>query len=457
MAPQLQNGIIGPTQLTPEEEEKRRLLEEIRRVQAAAAVEGRPTLAPEVISESDESISRLRDRRRERAAMPGDPSMGGIPGVPPTGRGGMEGGIPGMPVDPRMGGMGGMPVGRDPMLRERMEVESELRRLRQPVEPTKGWEMIGDVLLGLGSRHRDAFLLQNQREAKRQKALDLMKERQGDLRQQQADLRQARIDEQAKRQSAATTKELLARAERQRAETIKLRRPEPVTKEYEIQTVDRPDGKYLVKVDQDTGEIVFETKLGPGESGSQFKVVGNRVFNVNTEKFIEPDSDLGADTGPPKEEYVGRLTDLSIKTIDDLLPLVNEWSTGWGSLLQYLPETEADYLEQQMDALHAQIAYGELVRMRDASKTGGALGQVSDFEGKQLAKILGAISTSFEPSKVRSQLIEIRRILQTWKDAQIAYSEDPPPRITPDGIEYRYDKKTGKWFKHGEVDLPKGP
>ena len=193
-------------QLTPEEEEKRRLLEEIRRVQAAAAVEGRPTLAPEVISEADELISRLRERRQERAAMPGDPSMGGIPGVPPAGRGAMGGGIPGMPVDPRMGGMGGMggmPAGRDPILRERMEVESELRRLRQPVEPTKGWEMIGDTLLGLGSRHRDAFLVQNQREAKRQKALDLMKERQGDLRQQQADLRQARIDEQARRQSEA--------------------------------------------------------------------------------------------------------------------------------------------------------------------------------------------------------------------------------------------------------------
>jgi hypothetical protein len=71
--------------------------------------------------------------------------------------------------------------------------------------------------------------------------------------------------------------------------------------------------------------------------------------------------------------------------------------------------------------LKGNIIPAALTAMREASKTGGALGQVSDREGAWLSSSLGALSMSQSPDQVVSQLKQIDAHLKTWQDAVKQY------------------------------------
>jgi hypothetical protein len=73
--------------------------------------------------------------------------------------------------------------------------------------------------------------------------------------------------------------------------------------------------------------------------------------------------------------------------------------------------------EAQLDFLKGNIIPAALTAMREASKTGGALGQVSDREGAWLAASLGALSMKQSPDQVVSQLKQIDASLSRWQTA----------------------------------------
>ena len=73
--------------------------------------------------------------------------------------------------------------------------------------------------------------------------------------------------------------------------------------------------------------------------------------------------------------------------------------------------------EAQIDFLKGNIIPAALTAMREASKTGGALGQVSDREGAWLAASLGAISMRQSPEAVIQQLRDIDASLSRWQTA----------------------------------------
>lgn len=71
----------------------------------------------------------------------------------------------------------------------------------------------------------------------------------------------------------------------------------------------------------------------------------------------------------------------------------------------------------ELDTLKSSIAFGELTAMREASKTGGALGQVSDREGKLLESALGALEMSQSPENFQKQLAKIKASIQRWQNS----------------------------------------
>jgi hypothetical protein len=71
----------------------------------------------------------------------------------------------------------------------------------------------------------------------------------------------------------------------------------------------------------------------------------------------------------------------------------------------------------QLDSLKGNIIPAALAAMREASKTGGALGQVSDREGSWLAASLGALNMSQSPDQVINQLMQIDASLARWQQA----------------------------------------
>lgn len=105
------------------------------------------------------------------------------------------------------------------------------------------------------------------------------------------------------------------------------------------------------------------------------------------------------------------------ESIDALIGKVSRWTTGAGSLLANLPETDARNFAAELDTLKANIAFGELTAMREASKTGGALGAVSERELRLLESTLGALDTGQSPENLKAQLAKIRDSVDRWEQA----------------------------------------
>lgn len=83
----------------------------------------------------------------------------------------------------------------------------------------------------------------------------------------------------------------------------------------------------------------------------------------------------------------------------------------------YLRSNAYRDFKAQLETLKSNIAFGELTAMREASKTGGALGQVSDKENKLLENALGALDMTQSPDNFISQLDKIKTIINRWSEA----------------------------------------
>jgi len=92
--------------------------------------------------------------------------------------------------------------------------------------------------------------------------------------------------------------------------------------------------------------------------------------------------------------------------------------------------------QAQLDSLKGNIIPAALTAMREASKTGGALGQVSDREGAWLSASLGALDMAQSPTQVIEQLKQIDEHLALWEDAVSKYGGSTGGILrSPDGTQ----------------------
>ena len=92
----------------------------------------------------------------------------------------------------------------------------------------------------------------------------------------------------------------------------------------------------------------------------------------------------------------------------DLLP-----ATGFGAYLAGLPNTDAKSLSNKLRTIQANISFDKLQAMREASPTGGALGQVSTFELQNLMAVFGSLEQSQSNEELQYNL---RRLQQVYND-----------------------------------------
>jgi cell division protein FtsI/penicillin-binding protein 2 len=74
--------------------------------------------------------------------------------------------------------------------------------------------------------------------------------------------------------------------------------------------------------------------------------------------------------------------------------------------------------------LKSNIAQQELTAMREASKTGGALGNVSDKEGERLASSLGALDVTQSPEAFKKQLQIVKDNIYRWNAQALSIQND---------------------------------
>lgn len=180
----------------------------------------------------------------------------------------------------------------------------------------------------------------------------------------------------------------------------------------------------------------------------------------NVHHRVPRPGDRPHDKTPPKDNqpspYSAERNTRTVQSVNELIGKVNRWTTGAGSLLSGIPETDARNFAAELDTLKANIAFNELTEMREASKTGGALGQVSNVELGLLTSALGALDAGQSPENLKAQLGKIRDSIDRWQKARggggAPRSLEPmrPMKSHGDGgetggaVQFRFNPATGK-------------
>jgi hypothetical protein len=103
--------------------------------------------------------------------------------------------------------------------------------------------------------------------------------------------------------------------------------------------------------------------------------------------------------------------------LDRAISLVSGTTTGAvGEVARRLPivgpATSAGSLEGLLNTIRANVGFDTLLQMRLSSPTGGALGNVSDYEGKQLQAAIADLTQARDPEEVRRALERVKQVRQ---------------------------------------------
>lgn len=201
-------------------------------------------------------------------------------------------------------------------------------------------------------------------------------------------------------------------------------------------------------------------QFGMNYALDQFQVgLDERGISLDEAQFYADQAGEGG-MSPYQAERAQRV----VSTVDDLMSRVNNWTVGRGAALQ---ELGPDFLASgrfrdfraDLDELSANIAFNELTAMREASKTGGALGQVSERELALLQSALGGLRQDQTPEGFKNNLTQIKESIERWNNAMQQYGGGGGSGTisTPDGLQWRqlpdgsYEEVT---FSHGGGGTP---
>jgi len=139
----------------------------------------------------------------------------------------------------------------------------------------------------------------------------------------------------------------------------------------------------------------------------------------------------------------------TMATIDDTIKLINGSTAGFiGTKLSDVAGTPAYDLAQRLITIKANIGFDRLQAMREASPTGGALGQVAVQELQALQSVIGSLDQGQSPKELRNNLYKISKHYNNWKAAvdkayqqQYGGGESSVQETPNSGAIIRYDEQ----------------
>ena len=170
---------------------------------------------------------------------------------------------------------------------------------------------------------------------------------------------------------------------------------------------DSKDGKFI---SNKTGEAVEPSTLDPKDLDAAYQKnkeaytpaswalysaeMGNSGDPVKAGKKLESNDPMKAEAA--NRLYMTSESNRLLSQADELLARVPTDALGRTGQFVFgaLPMTEQGAVQDLVDTLKSNIAFDTLQQMRDMSKTGGALGQVSNIELNLLEKNIGALNPS---------------------------------------------------------------
>lgn len=108
----------------------------------------------------------------------------------------------------------------------------------------------------------------------------------------------------------------------------------------------------------------------------------------------------------------------TMQTVAEALRRTDATTAGaLGAAAQFIPGTDARWLQGALRTVKANIGFDELQAMREASPTGGALGQVAVQELESLQSTIASLDQGLSPQDLEANLKKVQMHYQRWLDA----------------------------------------
>jgi len=169
----------------------------------------------------------------------------------------------------------------------------------------------------------------------------------------------------------------------------------------------------------------LQASLKQSNTDVQRQLIQARIDALNDKKQDKADKQMAA------AETAVAGADRVIAKVDEALPLVSGLTTGLGSFTSYIPGTAGANLRSTLETIKANLGFDRLQQMRDASPTGGALGQVAVQELVALQSSLASLDMNQSPEKLKQNLDQIKFHYGRWREA--ATGKLPAEKQTPPG------------------------
>jgi hypothetical protein len=177
-------------------------------------------------------------------------------------------------------------------------------------------------------------------------------------------------------------------------------------------------------IEPGTGRIIAQMPFQPKEPRGPVSVSpGATLVDPETGKPIYSAPRAASAAGGGNDDSLASLYSSvrgsrAIETIDELLGDTGWTTTGPLGLAQsIMPGSPGFDYASKLESLGSQIAQQELAQMRDASKTGGAVGQVSNFEQRMFMNALAPIQQGQSPKAQREGLERAKASLMRYRQA----------------------------------------
>lgn len=136
------------------------------------------------------------------------------------------------------------------------------------------------------------------------------------------------------------------------------------------------------------------------------------------------------------------IIDNVMTTLDTAVKQTGTFTAGsLGTPLSFLPGTAAKDLSANLETIKANLGFDRLQQMRDASPTGGALGQVAIQELVALQSTVASLDIQQSPSQLRKNLNKVKGHYEKWRSTVKKAMEENAQTIG----ETRTPPATGGW------------
>lgn len=166
-----------------------------------------------------------------------------------------------------------------------------------------------------------------------------------------------------------------------------------------------------------------------------------------------------------KERETLQTVDNTLAKLDQILGgggkegMVNQGTAGLiGKVSSFIPQTPAYNLEKKIDSVKAALGFDTLQAMRDASPTGGALGQVAVRELEFLQAKVASLDVGQSPEQLKQHLREVQSHYKKWRAAVEASSrgeQSVAPKTTSFNSMPDPSKYSGKRIKSDDGTIYK--